>query len=118
MRRLLEGTGDFIVEVETKAITALHHAETFRPDLIIMDVNMPGPDGFALARNIRREPWLRHRPIVFFSGMSDLEKPLQAAWRAGPTEFLQKGVSPDVIVETIQRILAERITLYRASLAA
>ena len=70
LRSLLEETGDFLVEVETKAITAIARARMFKPDLVLMDINMPGQDGFALAREIRLEPWLRHRPIIFFSGVA------------------------------------------------
>jgi CheY-like chemotaxis protein len=112
---MLERTGDFIVEVETKAIVAVNHARMFRPDLVFMDIKMPGPDGFALARDLRREPGLRHKPIIFFSGMEHMEEAVQKIWRTGPTEFLEKGVSNAVIEQTVRRILAERIALYRAS---
>ena len=90
LQKYLESTGDFRVEVETTAIKAVARAQTFRPDLVLLDVNMPGQDGFALARSFRHEPWLRHKPILFFSGMSDLEEPLRKAWRGGPTEVSRK----------------------------
>ena len=115
LRHMLERTGDFVVEVETKSIVAVNHARQFRPDLVFMDIKMPGPDGFAIARDLRREPWLRHRPIVFFTGLSNMEESVRKVWRSGPTEFLEKGVSSGVIEQTVRRILAERIALYHAS---
>ena len=115
LKCMLESTGDFHVEVETKAIGAVGHARQFRPDLVILDIKMPGPDGFALARDLRREPWLRHKPIVFYSGMTNTEDAVRKAWQDGPTEFLEKGVAPPVIEETVRRILSERIALFQAS---
>jgi len=99
-------------------MTAIARARMFKPDLVLMDINMPGRDGFALAREIRLEPWLRHRPIIFFSGVANVEESVQKAGRSGPTEFLPKGVSLSVIEQTVRRILAERIELYTAFRAA
>jgi CheY-like chemotaxis protein len=114
IRTLFESTGDFVVGVETKAIAAVNRARVFRPDLVFMDIKMPGVDGFALARDLRQEPWLRHRPILFFSGLSNVEDSIQKAWRSGPTEFLEKGVAASVIDQTVRRILAERLKQYHA----
>jgi len=111
---LLEPSGDFRVEVETKAIAAVNRARMFRPDLVFMDIKMPGRDGFAIARDIRLEPWLRHRPIIFFSGVENVEESVQRAWRSGPTEYLPKGVALSVIEQTVRRILAERIKQYHS----
>jgi CheY-like chemotaxis protein len=113
---ILQRTGEITVEVETKSIAAVEHARKFRPDLVIMDIGMPGANGFAVAQNLRHEPGLRHRPILFFSGMTNVEESVRRAWRSGPTEFLEKGVSAEIIESTVRRILAERIELYRASL--
>src|SRR5277367_5372693 len=65
LRILFEKTGDFHVAVETKSVAAVNRARQFRPDLVFMDSRMPGPDGFARARDFRREPGLCHRPIIF-----------------------------------------------------
>jgi len=118
VRTILERTGDFTVEVENKSIAAVEHAKKFRPDLVIMDIGMPGANGFALAQSLRHEPGLRHRPILFFSGMTNVEESVRRAWRSGPTEFLEKGVPAEVIESTVRRILHERIALYKASLPA
>ncbi len=112
IKALLEPSGDFRVEVETKANTAVQRARMFRPDLVFMDIKMPGRDGFTIAREIRQEPWLRHKPIIFFSGVEGVEESVRRAWRSGPTEHLPKGVALTVIEETVRRILAERIKLF------
>jgi CheY-like chemotaxis protein len=113
LRSCLEGSGDFLVEVETNALKAVQHARVFKPDLVVMDIKMPGRDGFDLVREIRQEPWLRHRPIIFFSGLTDVEEASLKAGIGGPTEFLQKGVPLSVIEQTIRRSAAERLALFK-----
>jgi CheY-like chemotaxis protein len=118
LQATLERTGEFVVATETDAFDALETARKFRPDVLFIDINMPGRDGLSVARQIRQEPWLRHRPIIFFSGMSDRAEAALKAAGEGPTEFLKKGVSLDVIVETVQRLASERLKLYKAAPAA
>jgi CheY-like chemotaxis protein len=115
LRQMFEKTGEFVVEVETKSIAAVNHARQFRPDLVFMDIKMPGPNGLTIARDLRKEPWLRDRPIVFFTGLSNMDESVKQVSRTGPTEFLEKGVSSGVIMQTVCRILSERLALYRAT---
>ena len=115
MRCLLEKSGDFTVDVETNSKAAVERARLFRPDLVLMDIRMPGVDGFTLARIFRQEPALRHRPILFFSGVPHSEEMVRKIWRTGPTEYLEKGVSADVIEQTVRRILSERLQQYLAA---
>jgi len=115
MRCLLERSGDFTVDVETNSKAAMERARLFRPDLVLMDIRMPGVDGFTLARIFRQEPALRHRPILFFSGMPCAEDMVRKIWRTGPTEYLEKGASADVIEQTVRRILGERLKQYQAA---
>jgi CheY-like chemotaxis protein len=115
MRCLLERSGDFTVDVETNSKTAMEHARLFRPDLFLMDIKMPGLDGFTLARIFRQEPALRHRPILFFSGISHAEEMVRKVCRTGAMECLEKGVSADIIEQTVRRILDERLKQYLAA---
>jgi CheY-like chemotaxis protein len=115
MRCLLERSGDFTVDVETNSRTAVERARVFRPDLVLMDIRMPGMDGFTLARMFRQEPALRHRPIVFYSGMPDVEQMVRKVWRGVPVDCLEKGASADVIEETVRRALHERLKQYQAA---
>ena len=80
LRRFFESTGDYFVEDETDPYAAVRRAQVFRPDLLILDVNMPGVNGLEVAKTIRGEPWLRHRPIIFYTGMLDTKI---ACYKAG-----------------------------------
>jgi two-component system alkaline phosphatase synthesis response regulator PhoP len=118
LRALLNQTGEYIVEVETDAFRALQRARVFKPDLLIMDVNMPGRSGVEIARMIRNEPWLCHRPILFFTGMVGAERTALKSASEGPTKFLLKGEHPRTILATVEALVEERLSQYRAALAA
>lgn len=105
LTRLFESTGRYIVAVENEPFRAVAAARKFRPDILLIDVNMPGKTGLELAEQLRSEPWLRYRPIIIFSGLLVPPGLLAAAMGDGPTEFLQKGVPLDKIVETVERLL-------------
>jgi CheY-like chemotaxis protein len=112
LRTLLERTGNYIVEVETDPFRAVEKARAFRPDLVVLDVNMPGRSGIEVAAMLRNEPWLRHLPIVFFTGMLETAQAALKAASEGPVAFVVKGEGG--ILETVERLVSERLTLYRA----
>ena len=68
---LLRGAG-MIVSAHTDGAEALEAARKERPDVVLADILMPGVDGFALCRAIRRDVALRHTPVVLLSWRDDL----------------------------------------------
>ena len=103
--RLFEGTGRYSVAVENEPYRAIESARKFRPDILLLDVNMPGQTGIQLAKQLRSEPWLRYRPIILFTGLPTPQAALRLAMGDGPTEFLQKGVPLVTVLETVDRFL-------------
>jgi CheY-like chemotaxis protein len=106
LKRVFEETGRYTVAGETDAFRALSQARAFRPDILLIDINMPGQSGIQIAVQLRAEPWLRYRPIVFFTGLETRETPRTLALGDGPTEFLAKGVPTTMIVAAVDRLLA------------
>lgn len=49
----------------------LNELDALEPDLLLLDVRLPGPDGFALCRQIAREPRLREVPVLFLTSCAD-----------------------------------------------
>lgn len=111
IQRVFEGTGRYCVAVEHDALKAVESARLFRPDLLIVDVKMPGKSGVELAKQVRGEPWLRYRPIVLYTALAKPENHLRLALGDGPTEFLSKGVPVEEVLSTVDRLLAETESL-------
>lgn len=67
----LEQDGRFHVWTENKSTRGVMAAKMFKPDVILLDVNMPHPDGSELAQALRHLGPLKHVPIIFFTGLAD-----------------------------------------------
>ncbi|MBT8217982.1 MAG: response regulator transcription factor [Acidimicrobiia bacterium] len=77
----------FAVTVAADGITALNSVRSERPDLVILDVNMPEPDGFQVARSLRATyPDL---PVLFLTARSDIED-LRTGFESGGDDYLTK----------------------------
>ena len=114
LRRFFETTGDYFVETETDPFAAVRRAQVFRPDVLILDVNMPGVNGLEVAKTIRGEPWLRHRPIIFYTGVLDAKIDCYKAGGDGPTVFVPKGTPLPALHQSVERLIAARLELFRA----
>jgi diguanylate cyclase (GGDEF)-like protein len=88
------------------------HLNEFNPDLILMDLTMPGCDSYQLARLIRQIPAYVSIPIVFLSVEHRLEKKLQALGTGGD-DFLTKPIQPEHLISSII-IRAERMRMLRS----
>jgi CheY-like chemotaxis protein len=83
-----------LVKTANDGAAALVIAQTFRPDVAVLDIGMPELNGFELAAAIRREPWARHTRLIALTGWGkDQDK--QQAMEAGFDEHLTKPVNPE-----------------------
>lgn len=76
--------------------TALSTAREFHPDMAVLDIDMPGLDGYAVAEALRVESWAEHLSIVAVTGLGDQENARRAE-TAGFDAHLVKPVEPDRI---------------------
>jgi CheY-like chemotaxis protein len=82
-------------------------ARRLHPDLILLDINMPGDDGFKTADRIRNEPEspAADIPITFLTN-ADLSLDVQSLMKGvGVTEYIQKGIGNDEFVARVNKIL-------------
>lgn len=103
VRRLLQCEGYNVVEAEN-AYLALDTLKTLRPDLILMDINMPEMDGYTLTRKIKEYPELVHIPVIAITAnvmKGDRERTLQA----GCDGYLDKPIDVDRFSEQIAYFL-------------
>ena len=104
---LLRGTG-FDVDVVHQSSRALERVLDFRPDLVLMDMQMPEFDGIQLTNILRQHETLFDIPILFLTSETD-PKTHRLALRAGSDAILQKTDDPDSLVA----IVTNRITRFR-----
>jgi len=87
----------------------LEAAVTFRPDLILLDMQLPSMDGYTVARRLRDNPDLAETPIVAitsFAMMGDREKALDA----GCTGYIEKPINPETFLMEIGRYLTKCVS--------
>lgn len=104
LRSLLTRHGYELIEAITGE-EGLASAEQHRPDLILMDIQLPGIDGYDAARRIKANPSLRHIPIIAVTSYSSSEGEAKAM-AAGCDAFVTKPFSPSVLAAKIQGYLA------------
>lgn len=113
---MLGFSGQYAVDIETDSYAVISRALQSRPDLIILDIKMPGIDGLEVARGLRRESGLCHTPIIFFSGVPELRDwALKAAGNERAFFFL-KGSPMTEMESLVGSVLSERLQVLRDSL--
>jgi PleD family two-component response regulator/EAL domain-containing protein (putative c-di-GMP-specific phosphodiesterase class I) len=91
-----------VVRTVFDPMTVLEAMDEFRPDLILMDLHMPGADGMELTSIIREHETFCTTPIVFLSVEEDRDRQI-AALRVGADEFLTKPVAPELLLQTVRQ---------------
>lgn len=100
IENILIKTG-MIPKVETDPMQVLVALEKFQPEIIIMDMYMPGCTGMELARVIRQQDKFHSVPIIYLSAEDDLNKQLHAM-SLGGDDFLTKPIDPKHLIATLQ----------------
>jgi two-component system cell cycle response regulator DivK len=83
---------------------AIAQAVALRPDLILMDLSLPGMDGWEATRHLKRDERTRHIPIVALTGHA-LAGASEGARQAGCDSFVTKPCLPDELVVEVRRML-------------
>lgn len=89
---------------------ALRAASKHAPSLILMDVEMPGMDGYEVARVLKAEPGTEHIPIIFVTAM-DREVDERTGFASGGVDYITKPVSPYILKARV----STHLSLVRAS---
>jgi CheY-like chemotaxis protein len=83
---------------------AISAATKEKPDLILLDLNLPGINGFEVCRYLKRDPQLSNTQVIFVSVEGGPER-MQLAKEAGAAAYLLKPVGLDELEETIAEVL-------------
>ncbi|MEW6179549.1 MAG: response regulator [Chloroflexota bacterium] len=99
VRRLLEHEGFLVLEAEN-AHQALDLLKNQKPDLILMDINMPEIDGYTLTRQIKSSPETNHIPVIAITAnvmRGDKERTLSA----GCDGYIEKPIDIDSFTDQV-----------------
>src|SRR5690242_17753705 len=95
------------VRVATDGESALEQAQYSPPCLILLDVMMPGIDGFETCRRLRRIPQLAQIPVIFMTALSDAHDKVRA-FEAGANDYIPKPFQYEEVLARVQNHLARR----------
>ena len=107
LKMRLELLGDFEVMAAENGEKGCEAAAAERPDIILMDLEMPVVDGWEATRRLKGNPQTRDIPIIALSAHA-LAGEREKAIAAGADEFDTKPIEFDRLVATLRRILARR----------
>ncbi|CAC9690581.1 Bacteriophytochrome cph2 [Comamonas aquatica] len=105
------------VQTATSGTEGLQLALQYNPDLILLDVLMPGMDGFELFRRLKSEPRTAHIPVIFLTAISDMSAE-EVGLNMGAADFIAKPFRTAVLLARVrnhlelvrQRHLLERLS--------
>src|SRR5512142_1864007 len=103
IERCLRG-GEFRVRLAGSGVEGLRAARREVPNLIILDVIMPGMDGYAVCREMRADPVLEEVPILFLTAKTKDEDKI-TGFTAGGDDYLGKPFNVDELILRIRAIL-------------
>ena len=106
LRAVLEGRGDRLLEA-ADGVSALQMAQRERPDLILLDIALPGLSGMEVCRRLRANPATAESPVLLLSGFVQARERREAA-KAGAQGVIAKPFSPAALAARIEDALRRR----------
>lgn len=94
----------YVVETVTDGFQCLDAVRKNIPDLILLDVMMPGMDGFEVCRKLKGEPATRHVPVVMVTALTDVSDRVQGLL-AGADDFLSKPINEVALLARVRSLL-------------
>src|ERR1700730_6600235 len=111
--RLLIGSAlevaGFRVHTAADGKSAMSQFQASPADCVVLDVVMPGMNGFEVCRELRASPSSRHVPILMQTSLDDMQS-VQRAYNAGATDFSSKGIHPMLLAERVKFLVRAKET--------
>lgn len=103
LERLLAQDG-YEVEIAHDGVSALQFIEKRTPDLVVLDVVIPGLNGFDLCRRLKQDPATRLLPVVLVTGYNERDKRIEGA-TAGADDFLSKPIDTEELLARVRSLI-------------
>jgi DNA-binding response OmpR family regulator len=88
---------------------ALEAVRQQTPDVVVLDVMMPGVDGWEVCRRLKADPAMEHVPVIFVSARAQ-DEDRERGYALGVDEYVTKPFDPSHLVEVVRRVLADEPT--------
>ncbi|MCC7447569.1 MAG: response regulator [Anaerolineae bacterium] len=108
VKKILNAKGYEVLEADD-GLKGVDMVAQEKPDLILMDINIPGIDGMEATARIKRQPDLKHIPIIALTANAmrgDREKIMAA----GCDDYMQKPINNAKLVETVQNYIGPAVS--------
>ena len=106
VKESLESDPSYRVECAQSGIECLEKMKSLNPDVILMDIMMPGMDGFEVVAKIKADEVAKNIPIMFLTAKTD--KLSQGIGKAMSVEYIEKPFDPANLKERIEKIIKRR----------
>ena len=100
----LKTLGNYTIERATDGVSGLEQTVNVRPDCIVIDILMPGLDGYQLVRALRGDPETAGIPLVILTAVAQ-DKGQFSGFAAGADQYLTTPVSPQSLIAAIQQAM-------------
>lgn len=93
---------DYRVKVANEGAKALRIAQSEDPpDLILLDINMPGMDGYEVCRRLKEDERTRRIPVIFFTAKSEIDDEKRGL-ELGAVDYIAKPISPSILLARVR----------------
>ncbi len=104
---VLEAAG-FRVESATNGEAGISKARELRPDLILLDIMMPGIDGWEALTRLKRDPDTAPIPVIIFTAREHT-RGHQKSTEMGAADYFRKPFEPDELIELVEKHIASQV---------
>ncbi len=94
----------FQVQTENVPNKAIERARAFKPDVILLDIMMPGVDGYDICQALKNDPEFANVPIIFLTG-KDRTDDMGRSFKSGGDMFIKKPFSCERLLEIVSIVL-------------
>ena len=94
----------YLVAVENSPSEAVEKARAFKPEVVLLDIMMPGVDGYDICQQLKADPQFAGVPIIFLTG-KDRTDDMGRSFRSGGDMFIKKPFSCERLLEIVNIVL-------------
>lgn len=103
IKTYLEKEG-YSCDIAENGLEALEKARDIKPDLVLLDIQMPVMDGYQACKEMKNDPLLKHIPVVIVTALTDKEARLRSL-EAGANDFLTKPINSTELLVRVKNLL-------------